>query len=227
MEDEESFNQRFGTVLNEERAKSGLDPVASVQRHMFTDRPLLAADPVIAPAFPVAGMEVVQTGAWMISEETPLPAEIVEFLATGSSPIYLGFGSMQASGQTSGVPLEAARSLGLRSILSQGWAGLAPNEPRTDCITIGDVNHKKLFLRMAAILHHGGAGTTQTAAWARTPQVIIPHNYDQFYWGHRVQKLGVGVSGPLRDDITVENLAQALRECLQPEVAERAHTVAK
>jgi vancomycin aglycone glucosyltransferase len=225
-EDEESFNQRFGAVLNEERAKLGLDAVTSVQCHMFTDRPWLAADPALAPAFPAAGMEVVQTGTWMISEETPLPEEIEEFLAAGAPPIYLGFGSMRASDQTGQVLVEAARAQGLRSILSEGWAGLTPQDAQTDCLSIGDVNHAALFPRMAAIVHHGGAGTSQTAARAGTPQVIIPHNYDQFYWAHRVQETGVGVSGPLRDDITVENLARALSEALRPAVRRRARELA-
>ena len=221
-EDEESFNQRFGAVLNDERAKLSLDPVTSVQRYMFTDRPWLAADSALAPAFPAAGMEVVQTGAWMISEETPLPEEIEEFLAAGAPPVYLGFGSMRASDQTGRVLVEAARALGLRSILSQGWAGLTPQDAQADCISIGDVNHAALFPRMAAIVHHGGAGTSHTAARAGTPQVIIPHNYDQFYWAHRVQESRIGVSGPLRDDITVDNLAQALSEALRPAVRTRA-----
>src|SRR5215207_97093 len=56
-EDEQDFNRRFGATLNEERAKAGLGPVTSVQRHMFTDRPWLAADPALAPAFPLTGME--------------------------------------------------------------------------------------------------------------------------------------------------------------------------
>ena len=189
------FGQRFGAVLNEERAKIGQGPVTSVQRYMFTDRPWLAADPLLGPAFPLTGMEVVQTGAWMISDEAPLPAELEEFLANGEPPIYLGFGSMRASDQTARVLIEAARALGLRSILSQGWAGLMPGDtgPADDCLSIGDVDHAKLFPRMAAIVHHGGAGTTHTAARAGTPQVIIPHNYDQFYWAHRVQELGAGV----------------------------------
>jgi vancomycin aglycone glucosyltransferase len=227
-EDEESFNQRFGAILNEERAKLGLDPVTSVQRHMFTDRPWLAADPVLAPVFPKAGMEVVQTGAWMLSEETLLPSELEDFLAGGEPPIYLGFGSMRASDQTGRVLVEAARLLGLRSILSQGWAGLTPGDPEDadDCLSIGDVDHQKLFPRVAAIVHHGGAGTTSTAARAGTPQVIIPHNYDQFYWAHRVHELGVGVSGPLRDEINVDNVAQALREALQPEARTRAQELA-
>ena len=122
----------------------------------------------------------------------------------------------------------AARALELRSILSQGWAGLTPGEldPASDCLSIGEANHGKLFPRVAAVVHHGGAGTTSTAARAGAPQVIIPHNYDQFYWAHRVAQLGVGASGPLRDDITVDNLAEALREALRPEVRTRAHELA-
>jgi vancomycin aglycone glucosyltransferase len=224
-ENEESF-QKFAGALNEERTKIGLAPVTGVQRYMFTDRPWLAADPVLAPAFPLTGMEVVQTGAWMLSDETPLPEELEEFLADGPPPVYLGFGSMRASDQTAQVLIEAARAQGLRSILSQGWAGLMPSDAGKDCLSIGDVAHEKLFPRVAAIVHHGGAGTTHTAARAGTPQVIIPHNYDQFYWAHRVQGLGVGISGPLRDDITAENVAQALRAALQPEVETRAQALA-
>jgi vancomycin aglycone glucosyltransferase len=232
-EDEESFDRRFGAVLNEERAQIGQDLVTNVQRYMFTDRPWLAADPVLAPlrSVPLTGMEVVQTGAWMISEETPLPtalpSEVEEFLADGEPPIYLGFGSMRASEQTGHVLIEAARALRLRSILSQGWAGLTPSDTGNDCLSIGDVNHAKLFPRVAAVVHHGGAGTTQTAARACAPQVIIPHNYDQFYWAYRVGQLGAGVSGPLRDDLTVDNLVQALRECLRPEVTTRAQELAE
>jgi vancomycin aglycone glucosyltransferase len=83
--------------------------------------------------------------------------------------------------------------------------------------------------RAVVIVHHGGAGTTTAAARAGTPQIIIPHNYDQFYWAHRVQQLGAGASGPLRDDLTVDaldTLVHALRECLQPEVTTRAQALA-
>ena len=224
--DNEREFDKFAAVLNEERTKAGLDAVTNVQRHMFTDRPWLAADPILAPAFPLTGMDVVQTGAWMLSDETPLPDELEKFLASGEPPIYLGFGSMRAADQTGHVLIEATRSLGLRSILSQGWAGLTPNEAGDDVLSLPDVNHGALFPRVAAIVHHGGAGTIHAAARAGTPQVTIPHNYDQFYWAHRVQELGVGVSGPLRDDINVENVAYALREALQPNVKTRAQEVA-
>ncbi len=93
-------------------------------------------------------------------------------------------------------------------------------------MVIGEVDHAKLFPRLAAIIHHGGAGTTHTAARAGRPQVIIPHNYDQFYWAHRVQQLGVGVSGPVHDELATEGLVEALRACLQPAVTKRAQELA-
>lgn len=225
-DDEANFNARFGEVLNEERAKLDLGPIESVRPYMFTDHPWLAADPVLGPVFPIPGMEVTQTGAWMIEDETALPDEIEAFLANGAPPIYLGFGSMRANEQTGRRLFEAARALGYRSILSQGWAGLAAGETGDDCLVIGDVNHAKLFPRMAAVVHHGGAGTTATTARAGVPQVIVPHNYDQFYWAHRVQQLGIGAYGPLRDDLTVEGLIEALRQCLQPQVMTQAKAVA-
>lgn len=225
-ENEAEFNARFRAVLNDERAKAGLSQVLSVREHIFRDRPWLAADPVLAPAAPSAGMEVVQTGAWMLSDPTDLPDELEEFLASGLPPVYLGFGSMRAFEQTGRVLVEAARSLGLRSVLSQGWANLIWEDAGKDWISIAEVNHKKLLPRVAAVVHHGGAGTTTAAAQAGKPQVIIPNHYDQFYWAHRVDELGVGVQGPVRDDLSVEALAVALDKSLRPEVAGRAQALA-
>ena len=212
--------------MNEERAKLGLDPVQSVRDSMFTNRPWLAADAALAPAYPPAGLEIVQTGAWILPDQSPLPDDLENFLARGAAPIYLGFGSLRASEQTGQMVVEAARRLGLRAILQQGFANPTPGDPGNDYIWVGDVNYEKLLPRVAAIVHHGGAGTTTAAARAGITQVIIPHHYDQFYFAHRIQQLGVGVEGPMRDDLTVDALVQALRECLQPEVTARAQALA-
>lgn len=218
--------ERFGPALNEERARIGLEPVDGVQRYMFTDRPWLAADAALAPALPAAGMEIVQTGAWLLSEQIALPEEVEDFLASGDPPVYLGFGSMRASDQSGQVLLQAARALGLRAILSRGWADLEPGAAGNDYLMIGDVDHAKLLPRVAAVVHHGGAGTTHAAALAGRPQVVIPHSYDQFYWAHRVQELGVGVSGPAHDELTAQALVDALQAALRPEVTERAQALA-
>jgi len=225
-ENEAEFNTRFGPVLNEERAKMGLSPVTSVRDHMFTDRPWLAAEAALAPGFPLPGWQIVQTGAWIVPDDRELPDEVDRFLASGAPPIYLGFGSMRASEQTGQELVRAARTLGYRAVLSQGWADLTSGDTGDDCLTIGDVNYEKLFPRVVAVVHHGGAGTTTAAAHAGTAQVIVPHNYDQFYWAHRLQELEVGVAGPTRAELNPDALTRALRDCLRPEVAARARTLA-
>ena len=96
----------------------------------------------------------------------------------------------------------------------------------TDCISIGDVDHAKLLPHVAAVVHHGGAGTTTAAARSGKPQVIVPHVYDQYYWGHRVQALGVGVSNLTAADMTVDALAEALQACLKPEMTAQAESLA-
>ncbi len=56
--------------------------------------------------------------------------------------------------------------------------------------------------------------------------MIIPHNYDQFYWARRVQHLGIGVSGPGRESFTVDSLVQALSQYMQPAVTAHAQKLA-
>ena len=220
------FNRRFGAALNEERAKLGLEPAAGVRDHIFTARPWLAADPVLAPAQPPAGMEVVQTGAWLLPDPAPLPPALEDFLAAGPPPLYLGLGSTQAPEAAGRVLVQAARALGCRALLSQGWANLTPGESGEDVFTTGDVDFEKLLPRVAAVVHHGGAGTTTAAARAGRPQVVLPHLYDQFYWAHRVGQLGLGAAAPGRDELSVERLVAALRQALQPPVKARARALA-
>ena len=165
-------------------------------------------------------------GAWLLPDKSPLPEPLAQFLASGEPPVYLGFGSMRAAPQSSQVLIEAARALGLRSVVSQGWGNLAPIDAGADCLAIGEVAHDQLFPRVAAVVHHGGAGTTTAAARAGKAQVVVPHLYDQYYWAHRVQTLGAGTSGPASDSLTVDRMVSALSECLHPEVTTRAQGLA-
>ena len=221
-EEARSWNGLFRDALNEERAQLGLDPIEAVQRHIFTEHPWLAADALLGPPGANAELEITQTGAWLLDDPRPLPDHIEEFLARGEPPVYFGFGSMRVLQGSNRSLIESARAVGRRSIISQGWGNLAPIDDASDCLSVDDVSHEALFARVEAIVHHGGAGTTTAAARSGKPQVIVPHHYDQFYWAHRIQELGVGAVGPTRDELTLSAMTRALHEALQPDVKVRA-----
>lgn len=224
--DGHGFNELFGTPINTHRASIGLPPVGDVGEFMFTDRPLLAADPMLGPWRGPAGFDVVPTGAWVLPDERPLPVELVTFLDAGEQPVYVGFGSMRTvDGDGARVAIEAIRAQGRRAVVGRGWAGLALIDDQSDCFVVGEVNHQALFGRVAAVVHHGGAGTTTTAARAGAPQVVVPQGGDQIYWARRVAEVGIGAAhdGPTP---TVESLSEALGTALTAAVRARAKTVA-
>jgi vancomycin aglycone glucosyltransferase len=199
--------------------------VADVRGHILTDHPWLAADATLAPWPPTEALDVFQPGAWILPDARPLSAELEAFLADGEPPIYLGFGSARAPQDLNRTMLDAARALKRRVILLRGWAELGTPDGRADCLAIGEVNQQALFERVAAVVHHGGAGTTTAATRAGAPQVVIPQHYDQPYFARRVAELGIGVAHA-QGAPTVESLTIALEAALEPSVAERARRVA-
>jgi vancomycin aglycone glucosyltransferase len=223
--DAERFNDLFGPALNSHRAAIGLAPVKDVRGYMFTDRPWLAADPTLGPWPDPADGAVFQTGAWLLADGPPLSPELERFLESGEQPVYFGFGSTGVPQDLTQTMIQAARALGRRAIVSRGWAelSLADNEP--DCLAIGESNLLALFKRVAAVVHHGGAGTTTLAALAGAPQVVIPQKYDQHYWAQRIQLLGIGTAHAPGSPST-DSLTSALLQILQPSVAARARSIA-
>jgi len=115
------------------------------------------------------------------------------------------------------VAIEAIRAQG--RLVSRGWADLALIDDRDDCFAVGEVNQQALFGRVAAVVHHGGAGTTTTATRAGAPHVVVPQGADQPYWAGRVADLGIGTAhdGPTP---TTESLSAALRRLPEPFRAE-------
>jgi vancomycin aglycone glucosyltransferase len=216
----------WGDLLNARRAELGLRPVAGVLRHILTDRPWLATDPILAPWPGSDAGDVVQTGDWTTRDERPLAPELETYLAAGEPPVYLGFGSNRAPEGLAEAVVGAARRLGKRLIVSRGWADLQPADEGPDLAVIGEVNQQRLFRRVAAVVHHGGAGTTTAAAKAAAPQLVIPQHYDQFYWAERVSALGIGSRHLLRA-VSEESLAEALEQALGPEVGARARSLAE
>lgn len=220
-----SWNARALERVNTNRARLDLEPIEDVLRHIVTDHPWLATDPMLDPSPSSPGMVIVQTGAWILPDSSPLSSELETFLDAGTPPVYFGFGSMPVAASTSRTLIDAARAAGRRAIVSEGWAELALTDQAGDCISVGDVNQQALFPRVAAVVHHGGAGTTVAAARAGAPQVVVPMFSDQPYWASRVRALGIGTSIPIAE-LTTGLLAAALRDASEPAIAERAHSVA-
>jgi vancomycin aglycone glucosyltransferase len=219
------WNERSLERVNANRVRLGLTPIDDVLRHIIGEQPWLAADPMLAPLPVSPGISIVQTGAWLLTDSTPLGPELERFLEAGSAPVYFGFGSMPAGPGTSRSLIDAARQVGQRAVVSRGWAELELVDQGSDSIAIGDVNQQLLFPRVAVVVHHGGAGTTIAAARAAVPQVVVPMFSDQPFWASRVRELGIGASVPFAE-LSVERLAAALDAAKNVVVAERAAAIA-
>jgi vancomycin aglycone glucosyltransferase len=220
------WNERALERINRNRGRLGMGPIDDVLDYVLTDDTWLAADAALAPVPATPGREIFQTGAWVLADSTPLPADLEAFLERGEPPIFVGFGSMPAAGDAAHGLIAAARAAGRRIIVSRGWAELELTDDASDCMAVGDVSHDVLFPRVAAVVHHGGAGTTAAAARAGVPQVITPMFGDQFYWASRIVDLGAGAANPYTK-MTEEFLTGALREVCDPAMVVRARTLAR
>lgn len=142
------------------------------------------------------------------------PQDLIDFLDAGDPPVYIGFGSMpDAHPQvTTQTMADAVQQAGKRAVILTGWAGLGADDVPANIHILKYAPHSWLFPKMAAVIHHGGAGTTAAGFRAGVPSTIVPHNGDQPYWGRRVKQLGVGTSPIPRKKLTVDNLAAAVRE---------------
>lgn len=184
-------------------------------RTAYSTPAMLACSPAIVPPDPAWGPQLRPTGYWTLPTDdawTP-PAELVEFLGAGEPPVYLGFGSMMSRDPrtTTSIMLRALERSGRRGLVHSGWTGLASGDLPDTVATVDDVPHEWLFPRVAAVVHHGGAGTTAAAARAGVPQLVVPHVADQPYWGRRVAQLGIGPDPIKRHALDVDNLVGGIR----------------
>ncbi|MFB2892206.1 glycosyltransferase [Aerosakkonemataceae cyanobacterium BLCC-F50] len=173
------------------------------------------------------GNNIHVTGYWFLdspSDWTP-PSSLVEFLHSGSPPVYIGFGSMsnRKPEETTDLILEALARTQQRAILLSGWDGLGKENLPDTVYLVDSIPHSWLFPRVAAVVHHGGAGTTAANIRAGVPSIVIPFFADQPFWGRRVAELGVGTEPIPRKELTVERLTQAIQQAVTDEkMRERA-----
>lgn len=149
-------------------------------------------------------------GYWWPFDARPLPDAVEDFLAAGPPPVFVGMGSATVPdpARFGTEVVRALRAAGLRGIVQQGWAEIRATGD--DMLTVGDVPHHLLFPRTAAVVHHGGAGTTGAVLRAGVPTVPVPIQFDAGFWADRLVRLGVAPRAvPLRA-LTADRLAAAL-----------------
>lgn len=220
-----------GRSLNQRRQQYGLPATPDVLTHaMLPAQCLLASDIELAPLPRDLQLAAPQLGNLRLDDDRPLPPELERFLQAGPAPVYFGFGSMPDAkpATTTAQIIACARALGVRAIISRGWAQLGANiDHAPDVLAIDDVTHRHLFPRVAAVVHHGGAGTTDAATFAGVPQLVVPHLLDQFGWARRVDAQHLGPKPLPRYRWAQKRLTQALAQTLgDPSYAERARQVA-
>ncbi|KAJ6709181.1 STEROL 3-BETA-GLUCOSYLTRANSFERASE [Salix koriyanagi] len=156
--------------------------------------------------------------------------EFVQWIQKGKEPIYIGFGSMPLEDpkNTMDIILEALKETGQRGIVDRGWGDLGNFMEVPDSVfLLKDCPHDWLFPQCAAVVHHGGAGTTATGLRAGCPTTIVPFFGDQFFWGDRLHKKELGPAPIPIAKLSVESLSNAIRFMLEPEVKSRAMELAK
>jgi sterol 3beta-glucosyltransferase len=156
------------------------------------------------------------TGYWFLEESDNWqpPSALLDFLQSGSPPVYIGFGSMSNRNpeQTADLVIQALALTNQRAILLSGWGGLQKANTPDSIFMIDSIPHSWLFPRVSAVIHHGGASTTAAGLKAGVPSVIIPFFGDQPFWGQRVADLGVGSKPIPRKKLTAKRLANAIQE---------------
>lgn len=158
------------------------------------------------------------TGFWFL----PSPPHwepsrgLSEFLAAGDPPIYIGFGSMARTDPARNARIinEAVRIARVRAVVVAGWGGIETDQLSDDIFHLDEAPLGWLFPRMAAVVHHGGAGTMSHGFASGRPQVVCPFTNYQHYLGRQLHLLGVAPSPVPQRSLNSQRLASAIKYAL-------------
>ncbi|PBK62939.1 glycosyltransferase family 1 protein [Armillaria solidipes] len=148
------------------------------------------------------------------------PNDLAAFLAAGDAPIYIGFGSVVVddSATMTSTIFEATKQAGVRALVSAGWGGLGGVAIPSHIFILGNIPHDWLFAngRVAAVVHHGGAGTTAVGLSKGLPTIVVPFFGDQGFWGNMIHKAGAGPAPIPPKSLTVDRLKDAITFAISP-----------
>jgi sterol 3beta-glucosyltransferase len=190
------------------------EALAQMGRHPH----LLAYSPTVLPKPKEWGEHVHVTGYWLNDVSTPYvpPLDLQEFLAKGDLPVVIGFGSHvgRNPAQLTQTVLNALRLSKRRGILIGGFGGLkiTSADLPPSVFAAPTIPYNWLLERVAAVVHHGGSGTTAVCLRAGVPQVVTPFGFDQPFWGCQMARLGVSVRPLPAKTLKADELASAICE---------------
>jgi UDP:flavonoid glycosyltransferase YjiC (YdhE family) len=220
----------FGPELDRQRAALGLGPIGEYGAYVAgRSHTLLAMSSALGPRARGWRFSHTYVGYCFYRDEGELAPELERFLDGSAPPVYIGFGSCSVADprQMTGLVLEAVRRAGVRAIIGRGWTGLGEAPLPRGVFVAGEAPHAVLFPRVAGVAHHGGSGTVHSAARAGVPQFVMPQFADQYYWGGRLDLLGLGPRAVPASKLTVAALASALGALVRDrDLADRARTFA-
>jgi len=157
------------------------------------------------------------TGFLFYDDDWRPPADLEEFILAGEPSVYIGFGSMhdRHPEETTRVILDALEHAHCRAVLYKGWAGLGRADLPDTVYLLDYAPHNWLFPRMAAVVHHAGAGTSASALRAGVPSVPVPHSGDQSFWARKLHRLGAGTRPLPRNRLNSLDLAERIASAVQ------------
>jgi UDP:flavonoid glycosyltransferase YjiC (YdhE family) len=218
------LNRTFLEYPNRLRARLGMPLVRDVMRDVWLSPhlALVAVSPRICqvqPDWPAAVRACGFLDTPNLAIEGPLPPALEDFMAAGEAPLYMTLGSWmpldaEAQGETVALLTQAAMKAGCRAIIQAPLARACGFVSSERILYVGTAPHHAIFPRCRAVVHHGGAGTTQSATLAGKPSIVIAHLNEQEHWAGELRRLGVAGRVARRRSVTPAALARRIRAVL-------------
>jgi UDP:flavonoid glycosyltransferase YjiC (YdhE family) len=187
-------NKIYLHSFNRNRENVGLKPVKDINTNYNNQKFVLGYPRELATIPKDHKIDYCQIDVWHLEESEELPDNLMDFIENGEPPIYFGFGSLSVpfKNKIDNLLTSISVDLKVRFIVQKGWGNIDYKSKDKNILLIDSVPHSKLFPKVKAVIHHGGGGTTVSAALAGVPQIIIPIDVDQYYQANQVFKKNIG-----------------------------------
>lgn len=236
---EKMMNDILLPYINVLRGNNGLNKVKSFRR--VWESPLcnlIAVSPILCEPRKDWGINNHICGFFKLDENVNkwnMPENLETFLSSGTPPVYMTLGSMTGTennlliiNETTRLLFDAAKLAGCRAVIQSRWENVNGIPEDENIFRVNSSPYMKVFPKCGAVVHHGGAGTTQSAAISGCPSIIIAHIQDQFLWGKELNRLGIGGKTFNRRNVTSKKIAQEIRSVLKNKyMAENAMIIGK